>query len=366
MVRLGLLVPLMLFPAAPHGPTKAPVVSDVHLVGTNRLTDDDLIHGLGLKIGEPTTRQHVLSACEHFVGLRLFDSSRCDVRVKGNTISLTIFVKDRRNGLPVVFSNFVWSTRDALLARLKSELPFFMPSLPESSGLTDDIIRVLEKVLAEEGIKATVKYDSSYWTLRGMNVFYIEGISTPVTSFLVEGQNAPAPEEIQKWAHFYTTEEFSAPRLTWVIDWVLRDFYFSRGYMRPLVGQPVLESLGKKNGTYPVRVSVPITSGDLFTFDSANFKGLARPHASSLASKWKLKPGDPYSEKYTDGFVNDEILHSSWAQRSKNESETASWCAKIDDATKKVDVTISVGVAAANDDEPCHEIVRYVKLPPVP
>lgn len=65
------------------------------------------------------------------------------------------------------------------------------PELPERSGLTSDIIRVLQQVVDERGIKGRVRYDANFWTERGMNVFYIEGISTPVTALQIEGRTHP-------------------------------------------------------------------------------------------------------------------------------------------------------------------------------
>jgi hypothetical protein len=164
-------------------------LSEVHLVGTNHLTPEDVVRGLDLKLGEATTHQNLLRACANFRELKLFQSSRCRYSIHGHNIALTILVKERWPGMPVVFSNFVWMTRAESLARLKQELPLFMPELPESSGLTNDIIRVLEQVVKERGINAPVRYDDSFWTLRGMNVFFIEGISTPVTALQIEGEN---------------------------------------------------------------------------------------------------------------------------------------------------------------------------------
>lgn len=324
--------------------TSSLTLSEIHLVGTKRLTTDDVVRGLDLKLGGATTRQNILQACSRFRQLKLFQSSHCRCRVEGQSLSLTIFVEDKWGGTPVVFDNFVWTTKQELLARLKHELPLFMPELPLHSGLANDIIRVLQQVVIEHGIKAPVRYDSMFWTERGMNVFLIDGISTPVKSLQIQGENPPSPEELLKWSQFYTKENFSAARLTWVIRWVIRDLYAPRGYLRPVVGQPVIQSLAEKDGTYPVRVILPISSGPLFTFDSVKFEGLAKERAASLLAKWKLKPGDPYDQAYVYKFTFDEILGAPWAQHSKTEADVARPCARIDEATKKVSLTITVEV----------------------
>ena len=191
--RFGCIPPIVLLGfviAVPYVAlgTDSLTLSAVHLVGTTRLTADDVIRGLDLKLGGATTQQGVLHACDRFRQLKLFGSPHCQTHVEGGNLTLTIFVNDKWRGTPVVFDNFVWTTQKELLARLKHEIPLFMPELPIHSTLTNDIIRVLTQVAAEHGIKSKVEYDDRYWTDRGMNVFFIEGISTPVASFQIEGE----------------------------------------------------------------------------------------------------------------------------------------------------------------------------------
>lgn len=343
------------------------VLSEIHLAGTNQLTVSDVVRGLNLKLGELTTRKNLVVACEYFKKLQLFDTTRCRPTIRGHSVALDISVEGE--GMRVVFNNFVWTTRAELLARLKQEIPLFKPKFPESCGLTSDIVRVLQRVVNEREIRGSVRYDDSFWTIRGMNVFYVEGISTPVTAFQIDGENAPSPEEVVKFSQFYTKEEFSAARLTWVINWVIRDLYKPRGYLRPIVGEPLVQFLGEKDGRYPVRVILPISSGDLYTFDSVKFEGLAKEHAASLLSKWKLQPGDPYNKAYVDVFITNEVLSALWARHSKTETDDALPCAILDGDTKKVSLTITVqpprkiysGTKAIDDE--CGAVEKIIIFP---
>ena len=94
----------------------------------------------------------------------------------------------------------------------------------------------------------------------------------------------------------------------------------------------------KKTDTYPVRVILHVSSGALFTFDSVKFEGLAKGHSASLLAKWTLKPGAPYDTAYVNKFMFDEILSAPWAPYSKTKGSSASPCARIDEASKKVSV----------------------------
>lgn len=365
-VRVFVIELLCFLPTISSG-AETLVLSEVHLAGTDQLTVEDVVRGLSLKLGEPTIRQNLVTACKNFRKLQLFWSTDCRLTIHGRSVVLDINVEGE--GMPVVFNNFVWTTRAELSTRLKREIPLFKPRLPESCGLTSSILRVLQQVVDGRGIKGSVRYDDSFWTIRGMNVFYIDGVSTPVAALQIDGENAPAPEEVLKWSQFYTKEDFSAARLTWVIDWVKRDLYKPRGYLRPIVAEPIVQFLGEKDGTYPVRVILPISSGDLYTFDSVKFDGLAKEHTASLLSKWKLQPGDPYNKAYVDGFITNEILSAPWARHSKTETDDALPCAMIDGDTKKVSLTITVqppkktySGARAIDDE-CGAVEKIIIFP---
>jgi hypothetical protein len=364
VIRLVSVLLLALMICAPRisGATSALVLAGVHLEGTDQLSPEDVIRGLGLRLGERTDSRNLARACQRLEHLKVFGSLRCAYPVRGHRVWLAISVKPIN--MPVVFDNFVWTTKSELMARMKREIPLFMPDLPERSGLTGDIIRVLQEVVDERGIKGRVRYDASYWTIRGMNVFYVEGISTPVTGIQVEGENAPSPEKVAERFQFYTKENFSAARLTWVTLWIIRDFYKPRGYLRPVVGEPNVQFLGERDSTFPVRVVLHISPGDLYLFDSVEFKGLAKPHVPFLLSKWKLKPGDPYDEAYADNFISTAILDAPWAAHTKTESDVALSCTTVDAATKKVSLTITLETPrkARNSNGEC-EVMKQLAFP---
>lgn len=131
----------------------------------------------------------------------------------------------------------------------------------------------------------------------------------------------------------------------------------------------MIQFLGEKDGTYPIRVILPISSGDLYTFDSVKFDGLAKGHAASLLSKWKLQPGEPYNKAYVDGFITNEILNAAWARHSKSESDDVLPCTKIDMGTKRVSLTITVQPPKKTypgtnlSDDECGAVMKTLTFP---
>lgn len=110
---------LLVLPSLSFG-TDTFVLSDVHLIGTgsDQLTVEDVIRGLNLKLGEPTTRPNLASACERFRKLRLFYSTECHYAIHGHSITLDINVEGV--GMPVVFDNFVLDDPDRVVSAIKT------------------------------------------------------------------------------------------------------------------------------------------------------------------------------------------------------------------------------------------------------
>jgi hypothetical protein len=188
-----------------HSPrTRSLEASDFTLAGakisgTSDLTSVDLLRGLKLRTGERMDQTEAQDACRLLLDLTAFYSASCRPVVVDRQLWIDVSVKNSP-GPPLIFDNFVWTTRTALIARLKKDVPLFTPDLPYESKLNSDVIRVLNQVLSERGIRGSVEH-SRFWINRGMNVFVVDGIQVPVVSCDIEGDNAPTPVDIRRWSH---------------------------------------------------------------------------------------------------------------------------------------------------------------------
>ena len=111
---------------SPVSITDAPLtLSRVDIIGTTRLSSDDVAAGLNLKVGKQVTRDELTRACAHFDQLKLFYSARCEYRIGKANASLSIFVNEASHGLPVVFDNFVWANEGRIVSTAKARNPSF-------------------------------------------------------------------------------------------------------------------------------------------------------------------------------------------------------------------------------------------------
>jgi hypothetical protein len=318
------------------------VLAGVTVTGTENLTAEELLRGLELKAGSPVTMQALRQACDHLSRLRLFYSEKCSVRVDSRNLWIDLKVEPVA-GPPLIFENFVWTTRKELLTRLKRELPLFTPEVPEDTALTSDIIRVLDKVVTERGIQGHVEVDR-FWAQRGGGgyVFAIVGVKTPVVACVVQGESAPTEQQVAQAVPGCVRDNFETPLLNWIAEEIVGSLYASRGYLRPVVGEPIVEFLGEHDGTFPVRVVFPISPGPQYRFQSVSFGGIAKPHSAELNRKWKLKQGDIYDTAYISDFEFKSILGQPWAQHNATSGDTIHPCESIDESTKTVSLTLTV------------------------
>jgi len=328
--------------AAPEAPEF--VLAGATISGSQNLSPDDLLRGLDLKAGSSVTRQTLQQDCGRLDRLRLFYSENCGVRIDGRNLWIDVRVLPAA-GPPLMFENFVWTTRKDLLARLKQELPLFTPEIPTDSALNPDIIRVLNKVVAERGILGHVEVDK-FWADKGGggHVFTIVGVKAPVVACIVEGGDAPSAEQVANALPGCARDDFSMPLLNWIAESIVTDLYDSRGYLQPVLEEPIVQFLGERDGKFPVRVVFPISPGPQYRFHSVSFEGIAKSHSAELLAHWKLKPGDIYDTAYVSDFEFNSILSRPWAQHSSTSSDTVEPCELVDEVNRTVSLTLTVTV----------------------
>ncbi len=333
--------------------------------GTADLSPTDLLRGLDLQVGDGVAWDELLAKCNELENKKAFNGFSCGPRVDGKSIWLDLAIRDVPVP-PLIFDNFVWTSRAALIARVKRQVPLFTPQIPYESTLNVDVIKALNRILSEDGVKGTVDHPQ-FWISRGMNVFVVEGITVPVVACAIEGENAPSSADVQRWAHVADGWTLSIAELNWRLGFAVRDLYNSRGYLHPSVQEPRVQFLGKSGGKFPVKVIIRISSGPQYTFRSVNFAGRAKAHEGQLLSEWQLKPGDIYNDSYTSEFESNRILDQPWAQKDGTSSLTSSSCVVIDESGRSVSLTITVGLPkhgrGPTDSSRCAQLDQFFFFP---
>jgi hypothetical protein len=320
------------------------------------LSEGDLLRGVGLHKGQAATAETVRNACRTLGGLRIFYGLRCSPVVEGENVWLDLTAGP---GMPVVFDNFVWITREDLTRRLKEKVPLFMPTLADW-GLNDSIVKALNEILAEDHMSGSAVFES-FWAQRGKMDFVVSGIKVPVASCRIVGDNAPTGKALEDWKSSCMSEEYSAARRALQMYFAVDDLYRARGYMNPKVGDPETELMPSADGSYPVRVLFKIDSGPLYRFDSIAFIGLLADRAENLGAQWTLKPGEVFDEAYVKQFGDEKILSQPWSVEKPGSSYTLKICERTNPEQSSIAVSFSLEKAKGTEvykpveNVHCHE-----------
>jgi hypothetical protein len=325
-------------PLCPSASAAQITLAGAHIRGNTDLTEEDLLRGFGLVKGGKISRAFADQLCDQLKGLKLFDQITCDVRVEDGKAWIDLSVQ---NFMPVVFDNFVWTTPEKLVRRLKQKVPLFMMHMGWGEGLNDEIVRALDETLVEDGIKGQVYHDT-FWDERGGLDYRVKGVQEPVVECRIEGPNPPARAAFDSWEKFCRSEDYSAAGLAFSLSFAIDDLYRSRGYMRPQVGNPETELMPSKDASYPVRVIFKIDSGPQYKFESITFTGMLASHAETLKSQWQPKPGDVFDEAYVKNFGQSSILSQPWAANSDKSSDDLVICETTDPVRDTIAVSISL------------------------
>lgn len=311
------------------------------ITGTTELSAEDLLRGLELRRGEAITLSELRAACHRLEELMIYKSLECTAVREEDQAWIVLDVPasaaraDNEDG--IIFDNFVWMSRAEILQRLKRSIPLFTAHVQLKSPLNEEILREMNQLLAERGMKIEAVRDE-FWVERGKNVYKAAGISVPVVSIEVKGVNAP--RQIKQWSGAYDDNQFSMALLNWRLNEVIENYYYPRGYLHPMVQEPEVISLGVKDGMFPVKIILRIDAGAQYTFKDLRLEGRAQAHEAELKSAWTLKAGAPYDVSYGRQFYF-SVLGNDWAPKGKI-SSTGIDCTRIDDKEHTVTLTIKV------------------------
>jgi hypothetical protein len=312
--------------------------------GNTGLSEDDLLRGIGLRKGIKASTELVRQDCHLLSSMKVFDTLACVPRVEGSDLWMDVTAE---NAMQLVFDNFVWTTHEKIVQRLKTRIPLLTtPYVSWREGLNEAIVKGLNELLREDGVKGTAIHET-FWAQRGKAVYIVKGLQIPVVDCRIEGSNPPTGEPLNEWRTYCIGSDqeryhqYSAAGRAFAMYFALNKLYRSRGYMNPVVSDPQTELLPSTDGSYPVRVIFKIDSGPLYRFDSVHFNGELSKHEGALRAQWKLAPGDTFDEAYISDFTNSAIMSQPWAIYSA----TSTYQVKICKITDPIRNAIAVNLA---------------------
>ncbi|HLL75805.1 MAG TPA: POTRA domain-containing protein [Pyrinomonadaceae bacterium] len=271
-------------------------LTKVEWVGLQRVKEEEVARVSGLSAGQEVDVAALDAAAERLVLSGLVTRVGYNLREAGGRASVTFEVVEakREGNIPVVFDNFVWFTRDELVAAVQKELPEFDGRASESNSAVAAVTRALERLLAERKIAGEVEYLPQASVTGGdpKHVFSVNGVSLPVCSVNFAGASAAVEPELRAVARQVVGTDYSQEAVAAFADSAVRALYHRRGHLKVRFGEPgaaVAESAACKGG---VAVSLPVEEGQVYTWAGAEWGGNAAFPAAELDAALAIRPGE--------------------------------------------------------------------------
>ena len=267
-------------------------LASIQVSGSHRLPADQVAVVSGLSIGQSVTVQDLQSAADRLSELGLFDHVTYEYQTTSETIAVTFVVEETAKLRPCVFDNFVWMPTEELLSRLQAEIPLFTGVAPPGGYLIEEIQRVLQKLLAERGVRARVTHLAPMSDAGGINLFRVEGVSLPVAALQFRGADKLGEGRLREASQPLLAQNFSRGFLSAFVRGTLEPLYRSRGYLRASFHEPDIEYLGEAEEAHLVRVTLTVDERDPYRVREIHWQGNHVLSQAELEKKVSVRPGD--------------------------------------------------------------------------
>lgn len=282
----------------------------IEVTGLKRITEEELIERSGLETGQLVDVAALDAAAEQLLGTGLLTRLSYRYRTQGDAATVTFEVEEakRESNIPVVFDNFVWFSEEELARAVKTQLPAFDGTAPETDGAVASITRALAQLLRERKIPAQVEYISSasQTGTEPKHIFSAGGVRVPICAVQYPGAAALAETELIGNSKPVMNADYSQEFMQGFADGTLKPLYRQRGHLRVSFKQPratVAADTDKCKGG--ASVAVAVEEGPAYTWERAEWEGNAALTAAELDAAFGMKTGE-----LADGLKIDKSLIS--------------------------------------------------------
>lgn len=280
----------------------------IEVSGLQRLNETQLIERSGLEIGQLVDVAALDAAAEQLLATGLFTRLSYRYRTQGGVATVTFEVEEakKENLIPVVFDNFVWFSEEELARAVKSQLPSFDGTAPETDGAVASITRALAQLLAGRKIPGQIEYISSA-TQAGTNpkhIFSVAGVRIPICTVQYPGTSAVAEAELISSSKPVMNADYSQEFMQGFVEGTLKPLYRQRGHLRVRFKEPrATAAAGTDKCANGASVVVPVEEGPAYSWERAEWTGNAALSAAELDAAFGMKTGE-----LADGLKIDKSL----------------------------------------------------------
>lgn len=301
-----LLLLLSVSAAAQKGEIAAKLVT-MHVEGTVRYSEADVLATLPLKVGQTVTPDQFKTAADQLLDSGAFQRVGYEYKPGGTGYALTFKVQDEAHWFKISFGNFLWFTPEQLNNTIRAAVPLYRGELPIDGSMTDKATVALQQLVAQRGIPGTVRFlpKASLGGPVTGGKFLIDGVDVKITHIDITG-GGPEQKALEQEAgarllnNSYEQDETGAVAQLNLLPVAERD-----GYLRAKVGE-VEAKLTNADVQHPtVSLTIPVILGDQYKLSDVVISGNQLFSADDIRKHIKLKTGAPANDVQLQNDLDD-------------------------------------------------------------
>lgn len=280
-------------PRKPPGKTPQKLAS-IHVSGTQRYTQEEIIAATGLKIGAPATEDDFQKVTHDLGETGLFTDISFSYAHSPAGTKLDFELTDNDKLIPAHFDNFVWFSDDALIGKIRESIPLFKGEVPLGGDLSDQVSDVLQAILLQHSLDARANYirenDSQDGPIRAVN-FRATGLNIRIRKVSFPGASGDEEPALLAAARKLQNAEYLRSDVALYVKSKLLPVYLERGFLKAAFAQPQTKVAEEDRDVVQVDVALPVVPGPEYKVSNCTWQGNTVFPGSRLQSLVHLTPG---------------------------------------------------------------------------
>ncbi|HEY1732773.1 MAG TPA: POTRA domain-containing protein [Terriglobales bacterium] len=247
----------------------------VHIVGSKRFPEHDLVAASGLEVGSTVDLDALKQAADRLMQTGVLASLQYQYTPLSTGLQVEYTAADAPDFLPCRYDNIVWIGADELTKAVHDKVPLYDGSAPTSGDLIDQIASAISEVLAKSGIMTKVRYELHTRGIGGpvdAISFVSDTVKPKVQEITLLGANLLTPQEKAENTKRLIGDSYSATEIRESLTGGLFFLYGNKGYLRVQVGEPEAKVVGDPQQGI-VAVTVPVTEGAQYRWHEIEWSG---------------------------------------------------------------------------------------------
>jgi outer membrane protein assembly factor BamA len=327
---------------APAAPQKAPppgILHSVTIKGNSRYSTKEILAETGLHVGQKVSSAVLEQARTKLQATELFNGVAFNFRFTGAVppeYDVVYDVQENDQVFPMRFERLN-TPPDAILAYLKTHVPFYSDKVPGTAGVLNRYIAAVQDFVHQSNPAVKVKASVSNDDPAQLAVLFTPDVPPPIISQVQVSGNVGVDTGtiLRAVNQIAIGVPVTDARLKEILDGTMRPLFAAKGYAA--VSFPKVETVPATTNQ-GVILKITIQDGPVFKFGAIHFHGTGLA-PDDIRASIPFKPGQQFNGDSVDNFRID-MMHRLRRKGLLDASVTTE--AQTNDANKTVDITYNL------------------------